>query len=290
MSYPHVRLHLADNTAVAWNDDHSRLKTADLEYLLQQCRHSVTSLETELTRRNIRTYSISTKKVDTYFDLLQRFVLQVDLTGRLDDKAVDNVSTATRILKTSTTDRKTEIYQRFVYDILRLHGRELFLACVGCLGKHKMANMNDDDRLDLLDRLRRKGQQLKLDVLIHLAIKNHIPSFDEPQLAHLAHLHGKRTWDEGPGSDASDVAKTTSNSQYQIAQTTPFTLPTGHSTWALLPLGEAGAEVILKVTREDKNALNITLPAPHESLPFMLIPHQICANIMRKYTDRKITT
>ncbi|KAL4815681.1 hypothetical protein BDW67DRAFT_163498 [Aspergillus spinulosporus] len=165
INYPHIRLHLADNIAVAWNNDHSKLETADLEHLLHQCRHAVYSLETELTRRNLRPYSVSTEKVNTYFDLLQRFILQVRLTGRLEDKALNNVEIATHALETPTTNRKIGTHQQFVYDILRLHGRELYLACVGALGKHRMSNMNGDDRLDFLDRLTQKWRQLKADVL-----------------------------------------------------------------------------------------------------------------------------
>ncbi|KAL3429151.1 hypothetical protein BDV09DRAFT_50823 [Aspergillus tetrazonus] len=197
MSYPHMRLHLADNNAIAWNDDYSKLETADLEHLLHQCRHSVYSLETELTRRNSRPYFVSTRKVNTYFELLQRFILQVRQTGRFDEKALNNVENATHALETPTTNRKIGTYQQFVYDILRLHGRELYLACVGALGKHRMSNMNGDDRLDFLDRLTQKGRQLKADVLTVLALENRIPSFDDPRLTHLAHLHRKRTWDEG---------------------------------------------------------------------------------------------
>ncbi|KAL5338250.1 hypothetical protein BJX70DRAFT_367554 [Aspergillus crustosus] len=146
-----------------------------------------------------------------------------------------------------------------------------------------MANMNKDNRLGLLACLREKGERLKVKGLIYLAKENHVPFFNDPQLAHLAHLHRKRAWKEGLGSCASDAAKHIS---YESPCRIPrFTLPTGYSTSALLPLDEAGAEVILRVTKDDKNTLNITLPAPHKSLPFMLIPHQICANIMRKYTD-----
>ncbi|KAL5338251.1 hypothetical protein BJX70DRAFT_215762 [Aspergillus crustosus] len=79
MEYPHVRLHTAKNSALAWDDDYSKLETTDLEYLLQQCRHSVTSLEAELTRRNIRTYSPLTEKVNKNFKFLHRLVLQVEL-------------------------------------------------------------------------------------------------------------------------------------------------------------------------------------------------------------------
>jgi hypothetical protein len=55
----------------------------------------------------------------------------------------------------------------------------------------------------------------------------------------------------------------------------------------ILPLTEAGAQVILASVREGVgHELNIILPAPHGQppQPFMLIPLQICANIMGKYT------
>ncbi|KAH1601513.1 hypothetical protein KXV70_004900 [Aspergillus fumigatus] len=289
MNYPHVRLHIAENSAITWTDDYSRLETADLEHLLQQCRHSVASLEAELTRRNVPTYSISTGKADKCFEAMERLVLRVKLTGRLDNKAVENVHVAMQALQNTTTDLKTQSYQRFIFDILRLYGRDLFLACVGSLGKHKVANMNDDDRLGLLYLLKAKGQRLKVDELLQFAVEYQVPFFDDPRLAHLAHLHRKRTWDEGPRNAASDTAKSTSDSKHQIAQPMTF-IPKGYSTSALLPLNETGAEVILKATKEDRNALKITLPSPHESLPYMIIPHQICANIMRKYTGHTETT
>jgi hypothetical protein len=51
----------------------------------------------------------------------------------------------------------------------------------------------------------------------------------------------------------------------------------------ILPLEEAGAQVILASVREAVgHELNIILPAA--SQPFMPIPFQICANIIRKYT------
>jgi hypothetical protein len=55
----------------------------------------------------------------------------------------------------------------------------------------------------------------------------------------------------------------------------------------ILPLTEAGAQVILASVREGVgHELNILLPAAYGQppQPFMLIPFQICANIMRKYT------
>jgi hypothetical protein len=55
----------------------------------------------------------------------------------------------------------------------------------------------------------------------------------------------------------------------------------------ILPLTEAGAQVILASARDGVgHELNIILPAPYGQppQPFMLIPLQICANIMRKYT------
>jgi hypothetical protein len=45
------------------------------------------------------------------------------------------------------------------------------------------------------------------------------------------------------------------------------------------------ANVILEATRKDRNLLGIALPDAHESLPYIVVPHQICANIMRLYTS-----
>ncbi|KAI1924874.1 hypothetical protein LOZ07_001504 [Ophidiomyces ophidiicola] len=274
------------SSVVAWNGNYSDITDADLECLLEQCRHSVACLESEFSTRNIRTYSVSTRKVDGYFELLRQFALQIDLLGRLDHKTEENVHIAVGILGMVKTDRKTRVYQEFIFDILRLHGPELFLLCVGRLGKHRLANLNDTDRLGLLSQLREKGQAVKVVGLTSLIIEHNVPSFDSPQLAHLAHLYRKRTWDEGPGNRESGLTKDAPDLPQGSPQ--PVQL-SGYTTSAFLPLDETGAEVILKAAKEDAGALKITLPAPHESLPFMLIPHQICANIMRKYTDQRNT-
>jgi len=57
----------------------------------------------------------------------------------------------------------------------------------------------------------------------------------------------------------------------------------------ILPLTEAGVEVIRASVREGDDELNIILPAPYGQppQPFMLLPLQICANIMGKYTSEE---
>jgi hypothetical protein len=52
-----------------------------------------------------------------------------------------------------------------------------------------------------------------------------------------------------------------------------------------LPLTVEGAEVILDSVRKGlEGGLRITLPREN-SLPFILVPHQICADILRKYHE-----
>lgn len=113
-----MRLHIAENSAITWNDDYSSLETADLEHLLQQCCHLVASLKAELIRRNVPTYPISMGKADKCFEVIERLVLRVKLMGRLDNKAVENVHVAMHTLKNPTTDLKTQAYQRFIFNIL----------------------------------------------------------------------------------------------------------------------------------------------------------------------------
>lgn len=58
-----------------------------------------------------------------------------------------------------------------------------------------------------------------------------------------------------------------------------------------LPLTTAGAEVILEFLKDGAGReLTITLPSPYSQQPFMIIPLQLCANIMRTYTSWNTTS
>ncbi len=52
----------------------------------------------------------------------------------------------------------------------------------------------------------------------------------------------------------------------------------------VMPLKERDAEVILSSVKGGfSDGLLLTLPRNAEWLPFMTVPHQICANILRNY-------
>jgi diphthamide synthase subunit DPH2 len=171
MSYPHVTLIIDEGVSVDWDGNYSEIENPHLECLLQQCRNSLALLEAEIARRK---GFVKTMKVDQCFQRMQKLKAQA-LVGRLNAQATENIQIAIHVLVTTQTTNKLQVYQKFLFDILRLHGRQFFFVTVASLGKHKLSNMNEDERVELLAR---GPKELNLTELHEIVKEFKIPHAD----------------------------------------------------------------------------------------------------------------
>ncbi|KAH8691865.1 hypothetical protein BGW36DRAFT_362896 [Talaromyces proteolyticus] len=237
MTYPCITLHIQENVSFSWENDYSNVASSDLEGLLLQSRHAVTSLEAELERRQLRRGLGGLSRVDDCWIRLQKQARQIQIRGRLDDKGKKQAKIAVGSLN-GVTEKSANFYREFLQDVLHDCGSEFVILCAAALGKHRVVNLKKDDRISLLGRIKTEMQTIKVSALSVIAKDYQMPSGQA-----------------------------------------------GYSRSAFLPLDEMGANVILEATRKDRNLLGIALPDAHETLPYIVIPHQICANIMRLYTS-----
>ncbi|EEA18479.1 conserved hypothetical protein [Talaromyces marneffei ATCC 18224] len=245
MNVPHVLLYTDDHIGFSWKDDLSRLTRTQLESLLIECRHAVTALEAETDRRQLNR-TPAISTVDFCWRKLQKKAEQFQIRQRLDDNAKKQIKIAIDTLHTS--DNASRKYREFLQDILH----DITLRPCGPEFVILCATSLGKHRI----------AHLKEDDRVSLldCIKT------RKQMVKTAFL--------------SKIAK-----DYRIttAETTSNVATGPHHAKATLPLDAMGASIILAATQT--KPLTISLPSAHDTLPYIEIPHEICADIMRMYTS-----
>jgi hypothetical protein len=175
MTYPCITLHLQENDSFSWDNDYTNVASSDLEGLLLQSRHAVTSLEAELERRQLKRGLGGLSRIDDCWIRLQKQANQIQIRGRLDDNGKKQVKIAVDILNTAQTG-KSAFYREFLQDILHDCGPEFVLLCAVSLGKHRVVNLKKDDRISLLGRIKTKMQTIKVSALSAIAKDYQMPT------------------------------------------------------------------------------------------------------------------
>lgn len=181
MEYPCITLHTKERPNFLWSDGFEGVTDVELETLLQKSRDTLISLEAELEKRPNSKTSSQPSGIDGYGDSLRKGANKIEVLERLDDKAAEHVKAAVMVLTTPQTIRSFRVYKAFLDDVLRHCGPELVLLCAACLGKPKVASLKEEDRISLLDLVKRKKSLYVSPILGRLATEYGLRSLHNEQ-------------------------------------------------------------------------------------------------------------
>ncbi|MCJ1391567.1 hypothetical protein MMC18_004431 [Xylographa bjoerkii] len=174
MGDPFTTLHAKERPSFVWSDGFEGATDVELKILLQ-------SIEAEFESRMILKNSRQACKIDVYGDRLREGANKIGIQERLDEKHAEHVNAAVSILTTSQIVRAFMVYKAFLDDVLYHCGPELVLLCAACLGKAKVAALKKEDRISLLDLVKRKKSTYISPVLGRLATEYGIRTLHDKQ-------------------------------------------------------------------------------------------------------------
>ena len=170
---PSVELRTKTAGHFTYHNGFTGVTNLDLELLLQLSKETTASLEAELKIRNAGP-ELSSAVIE-YEKRLRFSATNLKILGRLENKSLQLVKTAIAILHTQPADRNTKIYHAFLGDTIRLCGPQLMVLCAATLGKHNVANLNGEQRLQLLQCLQKTKPVLESSCLRSIAAEYKIP-------------------------------------------------------------------------------------------------------------------
>ena len=201
MEYPYITLHTKRRSNLLFGDDLEDVTDLELETLVQKSRNTLISLEAEFEKRQLSKLSKHPGAIDGYVDILRKGVNKIDVLERLDGKALEQVEAAAQILTTPQTVRSLKVYRTFLHDVLRHCGPEVVVLCTACLGKPKVASLKEEDRISLLDHVKRNKLSYVSPILTRLAAEYGIHSVGRAQKrrhAESTSFSSRGTTDEQP--------------------------------------------------------------------------------------------
>lgn len=172
MSYPSIRFHTAKEVSFGWRDSCTVLSTEMLQALLLESRVVVTSIETELRRRNQGPHQNS--KLDICRRNLQKTADEIRIRKRLGERGFEQAKSLHGQFTGEQSDRSWKAYREFLEDVARQCGPESALLCHIGLGKHRVTNLKSEDRVNLLQILKDEHVSLSSDELKRLAESYHV--------------------------------------------------------------------------------------------------------------------
>lgn len=162
MEFPCILFQTSENTRLALGDELSTVATQILEKLYEENRRATSLIEDELRKRE--SVSVPTSRVDKCLLRLRKDADLIKKRGRLDEKSLD---TATGLLSLMTADnhkdRNSKVSQQFLTDVLVHCGPECTFLCAISLGKHKIANIREEERASLLQLLKLEKVSLSIE-------------------------------------------------------------------------------------------------------------------------------
>jgi predicted xylose isomerase-like sugar epimerase len=173
MPHPSVRFHTGEDISFGWQDSCRILSTEILEALLLESRLAVTSIEAELQRRNQQAHR--TLKLDICCQRLQKTANEIKVRKRLCERGVAQATSLHDLLTVEQSDRSLKVYQEFLQDVAQQCGSATALLCHIGLGKHRVTNLKNEDRVNLLQILKDEHGSLSGDELKSLAESYHVP-------------------------------------------------------------------------------------------------------------------
>lgn len=181
MEYPCITLHTNERVSFLCGEGFEGVTDAELATLLQKSRDTLLSLQAESEKRQLPKVSSQPSEIDGYSDSLCKGVKKIKVLERLEDKAAEHVKAAVEILTTPQTTRSFKVYKAFLHDVLHHCGPELVLLCAACLGKPKVASMKVEDRIVLLDHVKKEKSSYVSPILRRLATEYNIRSLHDEQ-------------------------------------------------------------------------------------------------------------
>ncbi|KAI3017331.1 hypothetical protein CBS147347_10327 [Aspergillus niger] len=173
MSYPSIRFHTGEDTSFGWRESCTILSTEVLETLLLEGRLVVTSIETELRRRNREPHQNS--KLDVCRQNLQKTANEIRVRKRLSERGVEQAKSLHGLFTGEQSDRSWKAYREFLEDVAQQCDPETALLCHIGLGKHRVTNLKIEERVNLLQILKDEHCGLSSDELKRLAEYYHVP-------------------------------------------------------------------------------------------------------------------
>ncbi|KAJ9648668.1 hypothetical protein H2198_010970 [Neophaeococcomyces mojaviensis] len=165
MDSPCVLMRTERRDLFSYYDGYEQTSTSELEVLLKHANETRQSLEGELLRRQANVNHSQPSVLTECSDKLQKTAGNVKILGRLSEKETALVGAAIEILQTNQTNRDSKIYQIFLSDIVRLCGHAVALLCAASLGKQKIASLNAQQRVQLVEHIKNNQSNLNFTIL-----------------------------------------------------------------------------------------------------------------------------
>ncbi|EDP50769.1 hypothetical protein AFUB_071100 [Aspergillus fumigatus A1163] len=194
MSYPSIRFHTGKDVSFGWRESCTALSAEMLQALLLESRLIVTTIETELRRRNQEPHQNS--KLDICRRNLQKTANAIRVRKRLGERGVEQAKSLHGLFTGEQSDRFLKTYREFLEDVARQCGPESALLCHIGLGKHRVTNLKSEDRVNLLQILKDEYRSLSSDELKCLAESYHVRQLMESRPRSLPLIPQKRAWEE----------------------------------------------------------------------------------------------
>ncbi len=138
------------------------------------------STDTEQARKQSKTSRPKPKPdgVNECYERISKSAKTIKILERLSDRGDKHVDKAVDILMTSQTTRESKVYQTFLHDILRQAGRGFVVLCAASLGKQRVVQLSDFDRVSLVRHVKDNKAALHCSALDSLADDFQVPSLD----------------------------------------------------------------------------------------------------------------
>ncbi|KMP02024.1 hypothetical protein CIRG_02163 [Coccidioides immitis RMSCC 2394] len=177
MELPHVLLRTNTKDIFTYQDGYDKVTNADLLGLLNLGRETLRSLEAELEKRQIEVKDDLSNAVTECIGKFQKTLANLQILGRLDEKASQLVVAAVNALKLRPSNRDSSVYRTFLTDILRCCCRGFVVLCAASIGKQRVVTMNNDDRTRLVHYLKTHKSIFECPLLDILATTYHVPDY-----------------------------------------------------------------------------------------------------------------
>lgn len=167
MEYPRILFQLSDNESFVPHAGFSNIATDSLERLFEESRRATSLIEDELRKRdsNLR----PGKRVSQILLKLRKDADLIKLRGRLDRRSNACAADLLHLMTTPPPDRNVRVFQEFLTDVLQQCSPQCTFLSGIIIGKHKIANLRDEERALLLRLLKIEKDSLSVEPFSSLA-------------------------------------------------------------------------------------------------------------------------
>ncbi|KAI9147405.1 hypothetical protein HJFPF1_12425 [Paramyrothecium foliicola] len=148
-------------------DGYDNVDTEELQALLRLARQTALSLETELAARSSPDEIPTSIKI--CIEKIRATLHDLNIMHRLDD-AAGLMSRAAKVIRNEQSQRREKIYKQFLIDVRDRCGAGVALLCSKSLGKRKIVDLNNRDRISLLSYLKANSDTFRHHVLDNHAV------------------------------------------------------------------------------------------------------------------------